>query len=892
MSRITTQVAVSAGLMAAAFSPARSQTVALSTLPAPRPAASYAVRAARASTAPAIDGRLDDPAWAAAAVAAAGFTQRKPEPGRAATQRTDTRVLVDGDALYVGMRLHDSAPDSIVATLARRDYDGYSDWAHVIVDSFHDRRTAFHFVVNPAGVKRDGFISGDTEWSEDLGWDAVWDVATRRDSAGWSAEFRIPLSQLRFASAGGADGGSVWGLQFGRDVARRGERSYWAPIPADVETFVSNFGTLTGVPVHEAKRRLEVAPYAVASARRSNDDFGNPFRPPSARSASIGADFKVGLSSDMTLTGTVNPDFGQVEADPSQVNLTGAETLFSERRAFFIEGLDLFQYNLSWGDWLFGNEQLFYTRRVGRAPQLDFPDSARQTSASDLTRILGAAKLSGRTGAWRVGLLSATTAEETGSYSHPAGIARQVVEPMTHYGVLRLGRDFERGESQVGFIGTSTNRRLEPASADVLHSSAFAGGIEGRRRFSNGKYGIAGYLFGSRVAGSPAAIARTQTSFHHLFQRDPARLRLDSSATSLSGLASEVRFSKNGGGRSRVGLSAHVVTRGFDVNDLGFITRSNFVNTTGWVGRARMEPTKRTRLWGSFVNWWALWGLSGPERVAGVNWWNRVQLQNYWELIGLTEYHLEATSVSLLRGGPAMRTPARLSANYQIRTDPRRRSNWLFDLGGSPRSADGSWAARIGPGWTLRPVDRAEVQLQPMVEWRRTGTQFIDDVSTPGGARYLVGDLRQQTASLTGRASLAFTPTLTVQAYAQPFVSNGHFLRAGEVVRPGAPRAADRVRFFQASEIEPSADGQQVTYRTSGGGATIDNPDFSITNLNANVVLRWEYRAGSTVYAVWSQGRSEEAHDGRAGIGALNRELWRAPATNVLLVKWAHYLGR
>jgi hypothetical protein len=775
-------------LAASGGSAAAAQTIALSSTPAPvRTAAGrFVVSAARPRAAPSIDGRLEEPAWAKAGVAAE-FTQQSPEPGRPASQRTEARVLVDGDALYVAMRLYDTAPDSIVGPLARRDYAGYSDWAHVIVDSFHDRRTAFHFAVNPAGVKRDGFVSGDNEWSEDYGWDAVWEAATRRDSAGWTAEFRIPLSQLRFATGGG-DGGAVWGIEFARDVARRGERDYWAPIPPDASTFVSRFGTLTGVPVREAKRRLEVSPYAVARSRRSNADVGNPLRPASAQSASLGADLKIGLTSDITLTATVNPDFGQVEADPSQVNLSGAELLFSERRAFFIEGLDLFQYNLSWGDWLFGNEQLFYTRRIGRTPQLDFPDSARQTSTTDFTRILGAAKLSGQSGAWRLGLLSATTAEETGRYTYPGGVARQVIEPLTHYGVLRFGRDFAEGRSHVGVIGTATNRRLDAASADALHSSAYAGGLQARWRAPSRNYAFAGYVFGSRVAGSPAAIARTQTSFAHLFQRDPARLGLDSSATSLSGLASELRFSKDGGGLLRAGLSTHVVTRGFEVNDLGFITRSNFVNTTGWIGRSRMEPTAHTRLWGSFVNWWALRGLSGPEAIAGVNWWNRVQLQNYWEVRGIVQYQLAGTSVSALRGGPAMRTPAWAFASYRILTDPRRRANWLVDLEASPRNSEGWWMARVGPGVTLRPADRAEVQLQPSLEWRRIGTQFIAEAATPRGTRFLVGDLRQRTASLTGRASIAFTPTLTVQAYAQPFVSSGGFVRAGEVVSPMASR--------------------------------------------------------------------------------------------------------
>lgn len=866
-------VAASASLLAIVATSAASQTTAL-VITRPATARTHLVRAVRAMTQPDIDGRLHDTVWATAAVAT-GFTQQRPQSGRPASEATEVRLLVDGDAVYVAMWLADSAPDSIVSTLARRDYVGHADWAHVIIDSFNDRRTAFRFAVNPAGVKRDGFISGDTEWSEDYGWDAVWDVATRRDSTGWTAEFRIPLSQLRFAGRSSAAEGAAWGIQFARDIARRGERSYWAPIPADAGTFVSNFGTLTSVPVHEAKRRLEITPYGVARTNGS----------------SAGADFKVGLTSDITLTGTVNPDFGQVEADPSQVNLTGAETIFSERRAFFIEGLDLFQYELSSGDWIFGQEQLFYTRRIGRAPQLDYPDSAIETSDPEPTRILGAAKLSGRTGSWRVGMLSATTGEEVGRYVHPAGVSRQVIEPLTHYGVVRLGRDLDGGDTQIGLIGTTTHRWLGPASIDVLHHSAVAGGLEARRRFQNGSSGISGYLFASRVAGSAKAIARTQTSYHHLFQRDPTALGLDSSLTSLSGVASEIRFSKNGG-RSRLGLSAHVVTRGFDVNDLGFITRTNYASTLGWVGRVRNDPTPRTRLWHSFVNWWGLRGLSGPEQLAGFNWWNRVQLQSYWELTGAVEYHLPATSIQLLRGGPAMRTPPRLVASYRLQTDIRRRSNWLFDVNASPRTEDGSWIASIAPGWTIRPLDRAEVQLQPMVEWRRAGTQFIDDLATTAGVRFLVGDLRQRTAAVTGRVSFAFSPALTVQVYAQPFLSSGYFLRPAEVSRPLARRASERTRPLGPGAAEVSADGERVTYSTSGGQATTDNPDFSIAKLNANVVTRWEYRTGSTIYLVWSQGRSEEAHRGTTPLTSLNRDLWRAPTTNVLLVKVAHYVGR
>ena len=877
-------------LIVLAASSLEAQTSALPAIRDPRDARAMTVRAARPTATPTIDGKLDDAAWASAQPIS-GFTQQSPEAGSAATQRTEVRVLSDADAIYVGMRMFDSAPDSIVGTLARRDYSGYSDWAHVLIDSYWDRRTAFRFAVNPAGVKRDGFISGDAEWTEDYAWDAVWDAAARRDSAGWTAELRIPLSQLRFSTRSANAGGAVWGVEFVRDVARRGERSLWAPVPASSGTFVSLFGTLSGIPVTEARRRFEISPYGVASTRQAGLST-NPLRPASARTTSLGADFKIGLTSDLTITGTVNPDFGQVEADPSEVNLTGGESFFAERRPFFTEGSNLFQYSLTNSDWIFGGEQLFYSRRIGRMPQLDFPDSAIETTAAEPTRLLAAAKLSGRTRGWSVGLLSATTAEERGRYSHPAGISSAVVEPLTHHGMLRLGRDFESGASAIGIIGTAVNRELEGSAADFLHASAYAGGIEGRRRFGGGNYSTSAYVFGSRVAGSEAAMARTQTSFRHLFQRDPDGMGLDSSATALSGIASEVRFSKNGGGRLRWGGNAHVVTRGFDVNDLGFINATDFVRHSGWFGRERMEPTRRTRSWSSYVNWWQQRTITGAGSIAGVNMWNGVRFQNHWYINGVIERTFDGSSATILRGGPALRTDGRLFASYRLMTDPRRVLGGSLGIDAAPPTEDGSRVTRVWPSMMLRPSAQAEVELMPSIEWRRSGSQFIARPLTPSGRRYLIGDLRQRTAALTMRGSYAFTPTLTLQAYAQPFLSNGRYARVGEVTQPMASIPAARVAYFDPAATTTSPDGESVTYPTSGGNVTIDNPDFSFAQLNANTVLRWEYGPGSTLFVVWNQGRTHEGYDGTASVGNGARALGTAAATNVFLVKWSHYLGR
>ena len=312
-----------------------------------------------------LDGRVSESAWQKAPPIT-NFTQSYPAPGAKPTDPTEVRVLYDDVALYVGIRMFDAHPDSIAAQLARRDASGiYSDWIHVIVDSYHDRRTAFRFTVNPKGVKKDVYTSNDGD--EDVNWDAIWDVATRVDSLGWVAEFRIPLSQLRFASDNGRD--HTWGFQVMRDVARRNERDSWSPWTPQSPGFVSRFGDLSGLTSIPSPRRLEVVPYVSTKLTRAPGDRANPFFRSTDTRPSAGADLKYGLSSGLTLTATVNPDFGQVEVDPSVINLSAFETFFPEKRPFFLEGSDA----LSFGEVAlyndYGSQRFFYSRRIGREPQ-------------------------------------------------------------------------------------------------------------------------------------------------------------------------------------------------------------------------------------------------------------------------------------------------------------------------------------------------------------------------------------------------------------------------------------------------------------------------------------------------------------------------------------------
>ncbi len=847
------------------------------------------VRAKRATILPVVDGRLDDAAWREAPIVS-DFVQRTPVAGARATLETEVRVLLDASAMYVAMRMHDSAPDSIVAPLARKDYQGYSDWAHVLIDSYHDRRSAFRFAVNPSGVKVDSYLSGDAERLQDYGWDAVWQGAAARDGEGWTAEFRIPLSQLRFAESADS-AGSEWGIEFIRDVARRGERSLWAPIDPAARGFVSLFGTLSGVQLGDASRRAELTTYALVRQTSS----------PATRTAGgtdetivFGADFKVGVTPNLTFTGSILPDFGQVEADPSQVNLTGAETFFAERRPFFTEGSDLFLYDLSAGPPIFGSQQLFYSRRIGRRPQLRVPGTALGTESQQDTRLLSASKLSGQFGAWSLGALSAVTERAEGRFLRSDGSqAQQIIEPAAHYGVLRFGRRFNGGTGALGIIATATNRRLgDSASASMLASSAYTGGIEGRWRFRD-HYQLIGHAFGSLLNGTPRAVTRLQTSHLHLYQRpDLDGLGVDSSATALTGNAASMRLEKMTGGKIRFALSGQVVTSGFDINDLGFLTTSDYANGLAWIGREQFERTRYLRLWRSFADVWVTRGLHSPGSFNAVDWWNRFQFHNYWEIIGSVRRDFGIASTSVLRGGPTLRMPNLTTFEYRILTDPRRRVSWELSLGGAPPGSDGSHRATIGPGVIVRPSGRAEVQFQATTSWQRSGSQYVASPSNASGVHYLIGDLRQRTSSITGRFNFAFTRSLTLQGYAQPFVSGGKYVKIGEVVKPLASRFEDRVRFFDAGDRTTNAAGTQLTLAAADGPLSLRNPDFSIANLNANAILRWEYQPGSALFVAWNQGRSATGLDGRRSARELSQDLWSAPGTSVVLVKWSHYLGR
>lgn len=845
---------------------------------------------------PVIDGRLDEEIWASAHVAT-DFVQFEPESGAPATRRTEVRILYDADAIYVAARMHDD-PDSITAQLVRRDDSGHSDWFHVAIDSYFDRRTAFAFALNPYGVQQDLMVFDDTR--DDVGWDAVWEGAARMDSAGWTAEFRIPLSQLRFDSSEEARD-LTWGINFRRYNARNREVSFWAPTPRDANRLVSLFGHLRGLEGIRPSRNLEVRPYGVARLDRAPVPAGDPFRSPSEGALEAGLDLRYGLTSDMTVSATFNPDFGQVEADPSVVNLTAFETFLPEKRPFFLEGADIFRFGIGVGDGDLGNESLFYSRRIGRAPQLGAPGEAHHSDVPESTRILGAAKLSGKTRTgWSVGLLQAVTAPATARWIDGDGIeGDHVVEPLTNYAVARAIKDFREGQSAVGGILTATNRRLDEPHLERLRTAAYSGGVNARHRLAGGDVQISGYLLGSHVRGSETAITATQRSSTHYFQRpDADHLHFDPERTSMSGWAGNLQLMKMGGGHWRYGGILVARSPGFQTNDLGFQGTSDQVFAVGFLGYEQFRPGPVFRRWFVGTNHWHVSTFGGERLALGGNVNGNAQLDSYWGFSGGLNWELPTLSTSALRGGPALRGPAGLNGWANANTDSRRPLRLQVSLSGNREMESGARRLSVAPQLSLRPSSRLDLSVRPSMTWNEGATQYVTGRAVEDSTRYVFAALDQTTFSLTTRVSYAFSPALSLQFYAQPFVSAGDYGGYRLVADPRGRRHANRF-----APLEPGSDlmeerlddgSRRFAVDVTGDGEAdfaFSDPSFNVRQLRSNAVLRWEWRPGSTLYLVWSHGRAAFDRNAEFALGRDLSDLLSTPARNVFVVKGSYWLG-
>ena len=799
-----------------------------------------------------LDGELDDPAWAEAAPITA-FVQREPQEGAEPAFPTEARVLYDASAIYVGIRARDAQPDRIVGFLTRRDGSSSSDWLHVFIDSYHDRRTAYQFGVNPAGVKQDAYWFNDD--NNDSSWDAVWDVVVARVADGWCAEFRIPYSQLRFSRGG--DG--QLGFAIARVVARLNETTTWPLVARSGTGFVAQFGVLTGMVTPASSKRLELVPYSVAQVVTARGQPGNPLHKTTDPGAAVGLDLRYAVTPALSLTATVNPDFGQVEADPAVVNLSAFETFFNERRPFFIEGSGTYQFPCF--DCI-----LFYSRRIGREPR-GFPllvEGEHAVRPAQST-ILGAGKLTGRVGNFSVGMLTAATQEEKARIASGADRRAQIVEPGTLYSVARARREFS-DQSSLGFMLTTTTRRLVEA-VSFLPGSAVTGGLDYDWRAGQW-FAINGYWSGSTVRGSHDAIALLQRSNVHSFHRpDADHVEFDADAEALNGHSGQVQFGKIRGERTRFNVSMSYRSPGFDVNDLGFIQRADGISLNAWFQIRRPTPGRMLRDLTVNFNHWSHRNFGGDLVNYGGNVNTNMSFTNLWSAGGGVNVSGRGLDDRLTRGGPAGYNEPNLNSWQWFNTNDRKPISFHWNSGFF-RNADGSRGFDIGPGIQLRPGSAISAEIAINLSRNNDQAQWVAAHTSADRTHYVFGELRQRTSSMTLRLNYTLTPTLSLQLYGQPFVSAGRYERYKELVDGRAPYASRYATF-----------------------AYPENADFKVLSFRTTNVMRWEYKPGSTLFVVWQQGREGFGRDGTFRFGSDYRDVFSTPSTNTVLVKLAYWFN-
>ncbi len=846
-----------------------------------------------------IDGVLDEAVWRQAEVAV-GFTQIRPAPGAPATERTEARLLYAAAALYVAARLYDAAPDSIAGSLFRRDGNEYSDWFYVMIDSYFDRRTGFSFAVNPRGVRKDFLIFDDQE--EDLNWDPVWRAAARIDDEGWTVEMRIPFSQLRFSEAAGPQ---PWGLNFQRRIARRGEVAFWSPVPADLSRYVSAFGTLHGLANLSRPVRLEAQPYVVSRLTRAPEGApGNPFYDANDLFANVGADFKYGLTPDLTLTGTLNPDFGQVEVDPAVVNLSAFETFFPEKRPFFVEGSEIFSFGNTRTFNNFGFVQYFYSRRIGRSPQRSL-GGFRYVDAPEATTILSAAKVSGKAGGWSVGVLDALTPVEKARYVTADGAeGSEPVEPLTNYLVGRLKRDFGGGRSVVGGLFTAVNRRLsEPAFEPLLHRAAYVGGLDFSHSWAERRWTLSGFASGSLVQGEPTALLRTQRASARYYQRpDADYLSVDSSRTSLSGYAAEVSLAKTGGAHWRGSLTYKELSPGLETNDLGFMSATDRRALSTYAEYQERQAGRVFRNYGFYGFTNHTWNFGGDNIFTGYAVGSWATFTNFWSVNGQARVSPWAFNDVLLRGGPLAAFPAWQSAFLEVESDSRKPV--VVEAGVfARRDVTGEYDREFYLDVNLRPTSALQIVLEPEIAFERDTDQFVASVedalaTATFGRRYVFADVTSTSFSLDARINWTFTPNLSLQLFLQSLFVASDFSNYKEFLRPRtydfAVYGEDRGTLAfdpqtQTYSVDPDGDGPAASFSF---GNRFGQGDFNFRSLRGNFVLRWEYRSGSTLFFVWQHLRSNVGPEDDLALGRDADALFGEPADNIFLVKLTYWLGR
>jgi len=830
---------------------------------------------------PVIDGKLNDECWTKGNWAG-NFRQWLPNEGAKPTYPTEFNIQYDDKNLYVAIRSFDGEPRKILRRAGVRD-EFAGDMAGVNFDSYHDYRTGFEFTVTGWGQKIDLVLFNPNNW--DLNWNPVWKVKTGLEDSAWIAEYEIPLSQLRYS---GKDE-QVWGLHVWRWISRLQEESDWEIQSKTGPGVLFNFGELHGIKGLTKSHRLEIMPYALGDLKTMKKEPGNPFTGSGKRwGGNAGLDAKIGLSSNFTVDLTVNPDFGQVESDPSVINLTAFETFYEEKRPFFLEGLTIFDYK-------FDNQSLFYSRRIGHAPSRPLsPNENLYINSPDKTSILSAIKLSGTTSnGLSIGLIQSVTANEFAKVSDKTGNKSSVkVEPLTSFTVARIQKGYNAGNTVIGGIMTSTNRVIDNKNIESLSNDAFTGGVDLLHHWKDKEFYVDARLIGSYINGSKQAITLLQQSSARYYQRPGADyLKYDTTATHLNGWGGKLMVGKGSKGHWKYSTGATWLSPGLELNDLGYMNTSDEINQENVVSYLINKPVSILNTFEVSLEQFNTWNFNAQYLGSGAHLSFTSGFKNQWTLTANLIYHSNSVDTKILRGGYDMKMPQSLTFFGSLSTNPSTKLIGNVQYSYTHAGSNSAVNYEIAPGLTYRPINNLKIGITANYMNNRDNLQYITTVTNMQGNRYILGTIDQKTLGLTFRVDLNLTPEFSIQYYGSPFVSLGSYSKLKYVTNPEAKSYSER---FEVYDNPFLFEGNYQLFDYSAGTRTdysIANPDFNFHEFRSNLVAKWEYRLGSFIYLVWSSEKSGSTNASHASIGDSYKQLKSIFPNNVFLIKLNYWFS-
>ena len=836
---------------------------------------------------PVIDGAIGDAAWNVVEWSS-DFTEKNPDEGTPPSYQTKFKVMYDTKYLYIAIRAFDAEPELIQQRLSRRDgFQG--DRVNVLIDSYHDKRTAFVFTTTAAGVKGEEMVSENgRNWDDS--YNPIWYTNAKVDAQGWTAEMKIPFSQLRFGKAAE----QVWGFNVNRQLFRKNERSLWQRIPNDQAGVISEAGELHGLKDLVPQKQLEIQPFTVLQQDAYPAEAGNPFKTGSDFKLNAGLDAKIGITNDLTLDLTINPDFGQVEADPGAIALDGFQIFFEEQRPFFVENFNIFDFEFA-----NGSDNLFYSRRIGKNPHRDPTlNPGEFAEVPQNSTILGAAKFSGKTrDGWSIGVIESVTANEYATIRQTDGSEReQIVEPMTNYFVARAQKDFNERNSFIGGIFTATNRHLN-GNFNELHKAAYTAGVDFQHNWNNREYYIEGNTIFSHVLGSAESIKATQQTLRHNFQRvDASHVSVNENRTSLTGTGGRLEFGRNGGQNFR--FDGGVIWRSpeLELNDVGFLRRTDQIIQFSNLNYLWQIPTDIYRN----IN---LSFMQGTDFDFGGN-LNRVRFElrgrmswiNNWSTntgLGVTTNFYDNY---FLRGGPRWRRPDTSFMHFFLNSDSSKLFSFTLGYSGSFSSENIIGRDRFVIQTNYQPSDAFSMSFNIEYANLFDRTQYVTETTGTGvntDTRYILGRIQNQTLTTTLRLNYSFTPDISLQFYGQPFISKGRFTDLNFVLNPLGNSINDRISVYNEQQIALENDRYIIDENTDGvTDYSFANPDFSFAQLQTNLVARWEYIPGSEIFLVWARGAVGDADLSNSLVDSVSEQVFEAPANDTFLVKFTYRFAR